>query len=252
MMQQSPVEILTSATEKQLKKRPTRTNYYVIVSLVALAIVLAGFAMTYLVPMTTSPSFSLRPMVHIHGLMYFAWMFLFILQPVLVRTGNVVLHRKIGVAGFILAGAMVIIGVSTAITGAKLNSPTLIANGLTAKQFLIVPITDMLLLTTFLAASLVNLKNTEAHKRLMILATLSVLPAAIGRIAGIFEISNLFILLLIQHGILYAGLIFDFVKRRKIHPVYLWGGLLLVGIHLVRFPMATSEWWSSIANWLVD
>lgn len=191
-------------------------------------------------------------MVHVHGLMYFAWMFLFILQPVLVRIGKTDVHRKIGVAGFILAGGMVIIGLLTAITGARLNSPTLIVGGLTAKQFLIVPITDMILFTLYLGLSFGNLKDSEAHKRLMILATLAVIPAAVGRIAGIFEISNLLMILMIQHGILYAGVIYDLVRRRKIHPVYIWGGLLLVAVHLVRFPMATTEWWSSIATWLVD
>lgn len=249
----SETELLSASVESPRKKRsPHRTNYYVIISVVALGIVLGGFTLTYIVPMTTSASFSLRPMVHIHGLLYFAWMFLFILQPVLVRIGKTDLHRKIGVAGFILAGGMVIIGLMTAITGAKLNSPALIVGGLTAKQFLIIPISDMILFTLYLGLSLGNLKNPETHKRLMILATLAVLPAAVGRIAGIFDISNLLIILIIQHGILYSGVIYDLVKRRKIHPVYIWGGLLLVAVHLVRFPMAATEWWSSVANMLVD
>jgi hypothetical protein len=249
----SETELISPSVGKHRKGRShSRTNYYVIVSVVALAIVLGGFTLTYILPMTTSSTFSLRPMVHIHGLMYFAWMFLFILQPVLVRIGKTDLHRKIGVAGFVLAGGMVVIGLMTAITGAKLNSPALIVGGLTAKQFLIIPISDMILFTLYLGLSSGNLKNSEAHKRLMILATLAVIPAAVGRIAGILEISNLVIILLIQHGILYAGVIYDLVTRKKIHPVYIWGGLLLVVVHLVRFPMAATHWWGSIANWLVE
>lgn len=252
MQTSSEAELLDSATTLSGRRTSSRTNYYVIISVVALAIVLAGFTLTYIVPVTRSTSLSFRPMVHIHGLMYFAWMLLFIFQAGLVRWGNSALHKKVGVGGFILAGGMVIIGLLTAITAARLNSPAMTISGLTAKQFLIVPITDMILFTIFLGLSLGSLKNYEAHKRLMILATLSVIPAAIGRIAGIFEISNLFVILLIQHGILYAGLIFDFVKRRSIHPAYIWGGLVLVVVHLTRFPLGMTEWWGAIANWLVD
>jgi hypothetical protein len=146
---------------------------------------------------------------------------------------------------------MVIVGLLTAITAARLNSPAMMGAGLTAKQFLIVPITDMILFTIFLGLSLRSLKNYEAHKRLMVLATLSLIPAAIGRIAGIFEISNVLVILLIQHGILYGGVIFDFVKMRRIHPVYIWGGLSLVAVHLARFSLGTTEWWDAIASWLV-
>lgn len=236
----------------RVKVPVARTNYYVIVSVVALAIVIGGFSLTYLVPVATSSTFSLRPMVHAHGLMYFAWMFLFILQPVLVRVGSTSLHRKVGVGGFVLAAGMVIIGLMTAITGTKLNSPVLTEGGLTAKEFLIVPITDMILFTLYLAVALGKLRNFEAHKRLMILATLSILPAAVGRIGGLLEISNFLFILLIQHSILYAGVIFDLVTRRKIHPVYIWGGLLLVAVHLARFPLAATDLWGAIADWLID
>jgi hypothetical protein len=252
-MQATSGTVVNPLLESKTKKRSaSRTNYYVIISIVALGIVLAGFTVTYVVPMTTSSTFSVRPLVHIHGLMYFAWMFLFILQPVLVRIGNTALHRKVGVAGFILAGGMVVVGLLTAITAARLNSATMTVGGFTAQQFLIVPITDMILFAIYLGLSLGSLKNPEAHKRLMILATLAVIPAAVGRIAGIFEISNLLIILVIQHGILYSGIVYDFIKQKRVHAVYIWGGLLLVAVHLSRFPIATTKFWQSIASWLVN
>ncbi len=233
------------------KKIGARSNYYVIISVWALFIVLSGFALTYFQPLIKGGA-SFRPLVHLHGFLYFLWMIMFIAQPLLVRLGYTHLHKKIGVAGLVLAGLMIIVGVVASITGAKLNSPTLIVGGYTAKQFLIVPMTDMFLLTTFFIAVLLNLKNSQSHKRLIVLMTLSVLPAAVGRVTGIFGITNIFLGLLIQHGILYSGIIYDLIKTKRVHPVYLWGGLLLVVVHLMRFPLGASAWWAAVANWLVD
>lgn len=233
------------------KKPPTRSSYYVIISIWAMVIVLAGFTMTYVQPMMNR-SGSFRPLVHTHAFLYFLWMVLFIVQPLLVRLGYTRIHKKLGIGGLVLAGLMIIVGVIVAITGARMNSPVLTVGGYTAKQFLIVPITDMVLFTIYFVAVIFKLKDSESHKRLMILMTLSVIPAAVGRITGIFEISNFFLILFIQHGILFAGIIYDLVKRKRIHPVYRWGGLLLLVVHFTRFPLGTSEWWLTIANWLVD
>jgi hypothetical protein len=179
-------------------------------------------------------------------------MLLFILQPLLVRKGNLNVHKKVGVAGFVLAAGMIIIGVAVAITGARLNSPTLAVGGLLPKQFLIVPLTDMVLFTTFLGFSLANLKNSDTHKRLMILATLALLPAAFGRIVAMAGISNPLLILLLQEALLIIAVVHDLMTKRKIHPVYKWGGALMVVIHLTRFPIGGSSWWGAVADWLIS
>ncbi|HEY0740667.1 MAG TPA: hypothetical protein VGD40_04360 [Chryseosolibacter sp.] len=245
------LELPGPGTSTVAKKARTRSNYYVIISIWAMVIVLAGFTLTYVQPMI-SRSGSFRPLVHTHAFLYFLWMVLFIVQPLLVRLGYTRIHKKLGIGGLVLAGLMIIFGVIVAITGARLNSPVLTVGGFTAKQFLIVPMTDMLLFTTYFVAVLVKMKDSESHKRLIILMTLSVIPAAVGRITGIFGISNFFLILFIQHGILFAGIINDLVKRKRIHLVYVWGGLLLLAVHFTRFPLGASEWWSNVANWLVD
>jgi len=233
-----------------LERTQKRSNFYVAAAVFALFIVLTGFSLTYVVPMATG-TFSGRVLVHIHGAMYFLWILLFILQPSLIHASNVRAHRKLGVFGFILAGGMLIMGVAVAITGARLNSPTLAVGGLQPKQFLIVPLSDMLLFATFLSFSLANLKKFETHKRLMVLATLALLPAAIGRIALMIGVFNLFIILLMGETILIAAIVNDLIKMKKIHPVYKWGGALTVIVHVVRFPIGGSAWWTSFADWLI-
>jgi len=242
-----PISIAAAHPELTRKKR---SDFYVATAAAALLIALIGFSLTYLVPIT-SGTFSGRPLVHIHGVMYFSWVLLFLLQPSLVRTSNVKVHRQLGVFGFILAGGMLITGVAVAITGAQLNSPTLAVGGLQPKQFLIIPLTDMVLFATFLSFSLANLKKYETHKRLMVLATLALLPAAFGRLAPMFGISNPIIILLMEQALLIIAIAHDYFTRRKVHPVYIWGGGLMIIVHLVRFPIAGTAWWTSFSNWLI-
>ncbi|HEX5168400.1 MAG TPA: hypothetical protein VFW11_04460 [Cyclobacteriaceae bacterium] len=231
--------------------RAKRSNFYVIISVAALLIVLAGFSRTYVVPMA-SGTFAGRPLVHIHGALYFCWIILFIVQPTLARTRNIKLHRKLGVAGFILAGAMLVIGISVAITGARLNSPVLMVGGLQPKQFLLIPITDMILFATFLALSLVNLKKPETHKRLMVLATVALLPAAFGRLLPMLGIGMPLVILLFQESIVLIAIARELIMKGKVHPVYLWGGSLMLVVHFVRFPLAATAWWTAIGDWLIQ
>jgi hypothetical protein len=233
-----------------LTRKSTRSQTYVVIAVIALMTTLAGFSFTYFVPLT-SGTFTGRSMLHVHGIMYFAWLLLFILQPALVRAGNTQLHRQIGVAGFVLAGFMVIMGIAVAVTGARINSPGLIVGGLQAKQFMLIPFTDMLLFTIFLAFSLANLKKYETHKRLMVLATLSLIPAAIGRITAMMGVTNPALIILATESLLVGVVLQELYATRKLHPAYKWGAALMLVVHLVRFPLAGSEAWTKFAEWLI-
>src|SRR5579871_4196680 len=48
------------------------------------------------------------PLVVVHGLAMFSWIALFLVQSIFIVNGNRRLHMRIGVAGAVLAGAMVI------------------------------------------------------------------------------------------------------------------------------------------------
>ena len=79
---------------------------------IALAItVFAGFAPTYyghLVrsrPMLTFSGNPFTGLIHVHGLLFTAWVILFVAQTALVSAHRVAIHRRVGVAGAVLAAA---------------------------------------------------------------------------------------------------------------------------------------------------
>ena len=214
--------------------------------------VFAGFASTYYIrflaggPKATISGGPFTALVHVHGALFTAWVLLFIVQTALVASRRVAVHRRLGVAGAVLAVAMVVAGTSIAIaTAARGSAPT----GVDPLAFLAIPLFDMVLFATFVATALALRRDKEAHKRLMLLAYVSLVTAAIARLPGVlplgppafFGLSFLFVVV--------AG-IYDFLSRRRLHKVYVWGGALIVVSVPVRLVISGTGTWRALAELL--
>ena len=107
----------TTASPRPLPAAERR--FYSGYALALLATVLVGFAQTYyLRPLLPAPARALRPLsplLHVHGLLFTGWMLLLVAQTRLVAARRVDLHRRVGVAGGLLAVAMVVFGVLAAL-----------------------------------------------------------------------------------------------------------------------------------------
>jgi hypothetical protein len=82
----------------------------------------------------------------------------------------------------------------------------------------------------------------------MLLATIAILPAAIGRIPG-FE--GPLAITLYFLALLAAAPVYDVLKRRRPHPVSLWGGAAVFVYELGRFLVSKTEAWRAIAERIV-
>jgi hypothetical protein len=216
--------------------------------------VFAGFAPTYYLrgyfgaPATFSGNTALTPLMQVHGALFTGWVLLFIVQTALVASRRVAVHRRLGIAGVVLAAAMIAVGVQTAIAGAARGSAP---PGIDPLVFLVVPLFDMLLFAGFVAAAVRMRRNKEAHKRLMLLAYVSIITAGIARLPGVlpygplmfFGLSFIFILL---------GVGYDLASRRRVHPVYLWGGMVLVVSVPLRLAVSSTQAWRAFAAFLVE
>jgi hypothetical protein len=218
---------------------------------VAMALtVFAGFAPTYYLrlasdgPQATLSGGPFTPLVHLHGALFTAWVVLFIVQTGLISSRKVAVHRKLGVAGGVLAAAMVAAGTSVAIaTAARGSAPP----GADPLSFLIIPLFDMVLFTTFVIAAFARRRDKEAHKRLMLLAYISILTAAVARLPGVLAMGPPAFFGLTFLFVVAAG-IYDVVSRRRVHKVYLWGGALILVSVPVRLALSTTAAWRSVAE----
>jgi len=92
--------------------------FYTGLAVVAAAIVFAGFARTYyLKDLFGKPP--LPPLLHLHGALFTSWLVLLLSQVTLVAARRTEIHRRLGVAGGVLAALMIVVGTITAIHAAK-------------------------------------------------------------------------------------------------------------------------------------
>jgi len=222
-------------------------RFYGIAAAVVAIIAFAGFAQSYyLKSIFGAPE--LPRLVHLHGLVMTLWVALFITQTRLVAARRVDLHRRLGIAGAVLAALVVAVGIATAIEGARRG----VSPGPPPLVFLAIPIGVALLFGAFLGAALLMRRRSDWHKRLMLLGTLAILTPAIARIpvdvvhqGGILVFLGLTDLL----ALLCVG--WDTVRNRRLHPAFGWGMLFLVLFQAAILATAGSGAWMAIAQRLV-
>lgn len=212
-------------------------------------IVLIGFARSYYLKGFFGTPALPGMLVHVHGLVMTSWVLLFVAQVSLVATGRTRTHQRLGILGAVLAALVFVIGVLTALSAAARG----VTAGPPALQFLVVPLGDMLVFAVLIATALYfRRRRLDMHKRLMLLAAVSLLPAAIARIPlsfittggplAFFGLTNLFLLVCVA---------FDTIRNRRLHPAFLWGTLLIIASQPLRLMLAGTDVWMRLATALV-
>lgn len=232
-------------------RMPGRVNdrrLYILAAIFVPLIVLAGFGRTYyLKPFFNTPDLPGR-IVHLHGFIMTMWVVLFVVQVSLVAKRRTRLHQRLGIFGGVLAGLVFIVGILTGLyAAARGHSP-----GPPALSFLIIPIGDMVIFALLIGLALYFRRKLDVHKRLMLLAAINLLTPAIARIPlsfitnggplAFFGLTDL---------VLLACVAFDTIKHRRLHPVFLWGGIFLLVMQPLRLVLSGTNAWLSFAAALV-
>ncbi|HEY6059359.1 MAG TPA: hypothetical protein VIV10_02130 [Gemmatimonadales bacterium] len=216
--------------------------YYVGIAVAALAVTFAGFAHSFYLRPASMPA--LTPLVVVHGTVFSCWVLLFLTQTTLIATGHTRVHRRLGVAGAGLAVLIVVLGPMVAIPAARRGA--LPGDPL---AFLLVMLGDLLLFAVFVAAGISQRHHSETHKRLMVLATVNLLPPAISRWP--VAVGHPAVIGAVLLAFLAAAPVRDLLTRRRMHPVSLWGGLAVLLSVPVRFALSQTVAWHRVASWLI-
>jgi len=234
---------ITAHAPSNAEVRRTRV-FHTAISIAFLAVAFAGFSRTYyLKAFTGAPA--LDGLFHVHGVVFTTWLVLLFTQSTLVATHRVHWHRRLGIFGAALALAMVLLGVVVTISAVR--------NGITKPvgdplAFLIFPLGQTLLFGGFVAVALWKRRTPEVHRRLMVVATASLMTPAIARLPFV---EKPVLALLLSTLFIVAGMIHDWRTRGKIHRVYVWGALILALSGPLRFAVGRTETWHAIASYLV-
>jgi len=228
---------------------------YFYMALACMAVAFLGFAPTYWVPLANR-SLSASPVVHFHGLLFFAWSLYFAFQSWLAASGKDVRHRTIGMIGVSLATAMTIFGFLVAVNAMKRSA----AAGLTDDgiAFVIVPLSGILFFAVVFTLAIAAIRKPETHKRLMLLASISLLDAAVARWFLTFlappgplgppPVPVTIPPALVACLLLVPAIVYDWRKSGRPHPVYVYGGIALIAVKLLNWPISATSFWHSFAG----
>jgi hypothetical protein len=243
--------------------RPNEDRDFVILAGLCAAIAFTGFAGTYWLQLPAG-TFVGSPLVHLHGLLFSAWTLFFVWQAALIANRRNASHRAWGLAGIALATAMLFTGTAVAITGLQDR----IAHGDAALggAFFIVPISTVFLFAGFVTAAMIRRRRTDWHKRLMLVATASLLNAAIARFFFLAftgggpgmrpgfgpaqPAANALVPGLLADSVIVLAMMFDWRTRGRPHPAYLWGLGITLAVQILRGPVSQTESWADFAGFL--
>jgi hypothetical protein len=158
---------------------------------------------------------------------------------------------------------MCFVGMAAAITSLKQSTAS--GFGDAARAFAIVPVSGIVFFAALFTLALIKVKQLEAHKRLMLVATVSLLQAAVGRLVLVFLAPSalgggpvvspppVFVTIipgLVSDLLIVAAMVHDRTTIGRVHPVYWIAGGALVAQQVLRVPLSTTPAWTQIAHWL--
>lgn len=231
--------------------RPARSPFYLHLSCFFLVVALVGFSTTFFAPMVRG---TLRApfVVHLHGVLMFGWLLLLIAQSLFVRTGRMRIHRRAGWIGAAVTPAIVASGFAA---GAFATRRDLAESGQSWPfgAFVNTAI-EMLVFGALVGTAIVSRRRPEAHKRYLVLATISALGPAWFRFRHFlaFVPNPIVTFALLADAVLLFVMARDWLVQKRVHRVYLWAGGAMVAVHLVELAAADSELWTRIGRWLLQ
>ncbi len=223
-------------------------RFYTGMAIFMIAMVLIGFAPSFYFRGLVSyprPNPTLNPLVLLHGIVFSAWMILFLVQARLVAARRKDVHMRLGRWGMILAITMIPLMIATTIGQvARANQPPMFTPlGWTAVPAFVIPV-----FAALVWAGWRSRREPQAHKRLMLGAALMMMDPAIGRLP-----LNLDLRLsdLAGWSPFLALFVWDWRTIGRFHWATLFGaGLFGLAIILREFAM-TSPLWESWAGSVV-
>lgn len=227
------------------KKSDESRTFYMWLTLAISATAFIGFSFTYFTPMAAGAYPAVSPAIHVHGWSFFMWYLLLPLQAALMSTGYARAHIALGTASLILASVMTFTGFLVA--SVRIQDAVAAVNpgdlGAFWERFGLVVTSTLVVFVAFYVVAILSRRRPDVHKRFMIMASASALGAAVFRIivaAGDFYwlATPGWVLpaaIFLPNAFIFVGMMYDFSRRRAIHPAYVTGLLVAVLIESVGF-----------------
>lgn len=237
-MQQAQATVTHPRAMSELKTRPW---IYLGLALGMSVTVYWGFAYTYFTPIFAGAYPEGSPAIHVHGWSFFLWFLLLPFQALLMATGRRRMHITLGGASVALAAVMVFTGILVASVRIQQGLSAIEPDELTMfwMDFGQLIMYNMILFVGFYGTAIARRDQPDVHKRMIVLASASVLPAAIFRIivglTGFYWLATpgwvMPAAFFLPAVFIVIGMVYDRVAKGSVHRAYLVGLPVLLIVH---------------------
>lgn len=213
-------------------------HFFRIMALIMAAVIVAGFALNLAMGRST---FAVPAVYHVHAVVFFGWVALYVAQNWLIAGNNVRLHRSLGMLAYAWIPVMVVLGFMVMIvTLQRTGGPFFFDQN----EFLF---SNSMLLILFGAMAFVALRwrrHSGWHRRLMMTAMTILIGPGVGRLLPMplliphaWRIEMLVLLIFPA-----AGMIMDKRLYGRVHPAWWWGVGAIVVVQVLSDIIAYSSW----------
>ena len=208
-----------------------------------------GFAKTYFLPGVFRAKLP-NLLIHIHGAVFTCWFLLLLAQSILASAHRVDLHRKLGIAGVAVACLMPPLGILA-------TAEYLVREA--AQRWIVLaavmPVAELGIFSALAAAAFLTRRKPAYHKRLILLATIGLIGAAVGRMQFLpfwrfHGIAAIRLLWAYTYVFLLPLAAYDLWSTRKLNRATAWGSLFMISAQQAILLVSTTAPWYVFVRWM--
>ena len=243
---------MSSVPAGYVVRREARLSFYFWIALVMAAYVFGGFSLAALQRYFANDPRTMPPVVHLHGVTFISWMTLLMVQTWLINVKNVALHRSLGTFGIALGTAVLFTGSLISLLG--FSGP-----GAQRSPFyydlMYLSVMAMLGFGFLFTLAIRQARNPEIHRRLILFATIPLLPPGINRtyqVLGQLDYLPVLATYLTMAAIAAALVLHDWRANGKLNFGTKVGAAVVFGQELLHWPITRSDAFHEVARFLTS
>jgi hypothetical protein len=216
--------------------RPLDRKFYPAIATAIAALVFAGFT-----PSFYARDWSGAPLATpaaLHGVAGTVFVLVFVAQSWLIAAAREAVHRKLGLAGAVVAAAFVLSGIAVTV---RLEQTHVGESGRVLAAHVWTNAAPLAAFALLVAVGVWQRNIAARHKRLMLFAAIVLLPPATGRLLGPLDLAWLNLPVYVCAAA--ANAVYDVIARGRPHPLSVWPAAALVAIDVT-----TTMWLAAVGS----
>ncbi len=219
-------------------------SFYFQIALLLATLIVFGFAHS-LVPRLLKAPYRIPLSLTVHISLFTAWLAVLLIQCGLIRADCLRAHKALGLASLAIGVMLPVAGIWVTLQMGVIHQQRHEASS----SGIIFPLTDMLHFVPLYGLAIWWRRHPSYHKRLIILATITLSRAAYFRYPPFLH-PDLWVLFA-EDALMLICVARDLIVERRIHPVYRVAVPLLASAQMLENGLVRTEVWQNMADALL-